>query len=278
MRLAGWLSCLGGGAALVLAVRLAQGVPGPWQAWIGTWAPLLLLVGVVMIVTGLGGLTYDAWPYIRERWGRLPIEFRSPIIRKGPPKPRPVLAPRGMWDFRRDGDRAMNTMTATLKRIVVAMQRSTKRVNRHAKRMNAAAAKPNPSVEKGYKLGKAAAADMTRHAKTMEGLEATYRTARIVMTENFLEWFKGYPAGTDLSAWATNLREIAETSRASVEGIGANRQAAQTLRNQNINQPFNQATERQIAVLTWFIEDIENTEKFCQESLGLLDDKGIKKP
>jgi hypothetical protein len=153
-------------------------------------------------------------------WDRLPVAFRSPVVRKHPPptKPQPASGPRGLWDFRRDADRAITTMTTILKKMAAEMNRSTKLNVKHARRM-ATAAQAAPSVEKSYKLASQTAADINRHAGVMEEFEAAYRKARVSMTQNYTDWFTGQGAGTDLNSWATALEGMAEVSTASKTSV-----------------------------------------------------------
>jgi hypothetical protein len=198
------------------------------------------------------------------------------VLKGRQPTSTPITAPRGMWDFRRDGDRASRKTNQILLEMGREVNRSTERTVANGKRMQDAAQR-NLSVEAAYKLGSEAARDIGRHAVAMERLEVPYREALSSMTRNYMDWFRGQAPGTDLSDWAKMLDEIAIISRGGVASISGYRDSVKGLRDQNTSQPMNMACDRLMQVLTRVVENIESTEKFCLESRAFLDEHGFKK-
>jgi hypothetical protein len=256
--------------ALIVGLVLAgAGIVAPFLAPI-VWAAAIWGVALLLI---LGSVV--KWSGLLDR---LPFELRSPLVKKRgrTPKPQPPVAPRGLWDYRRDADRAAALVNKTMEEMSVEMGRQTKRSTAHAKRMGTAA-KGSVSVERAYELAAKAAADINKHAAAMERLEANHRSASNAMAQNFSAWLAGTPAGTDLSSWMTALRQIAQASRAGCASTDGYRQSVVALRRQNINQPLNQACERLSDVLGKIIENIRGTEQFAESSLQLLEANDVKK-
>src|SRR6266699_1287857 len=233
------------------------------------WAVVLWTLAALLIFRSL-----LSWEPLRNG---LPWEFRSPIVQKRPViKPNPVvLGERGLWDFRRVGDRAMGEMNTLLLRLGREMDRGNKRVMAHAQRM-AAAAKRKPDVEESYKLSAKAGADIEKYAKTLQGVVDRYHKARVDMIQNYSDWFNGILAGTNLGDWPDTLRQIAASAKLAANSTEGWRQSVVELRNQNTSRPMNQACDRLSGVLAQLEQDINATEEFCKVSLLLFDSKGNK--
>lgn len=257
--------------ALVVGVTVAV-----IQAAAGVRNPLGLLLpalGVFVVVA----LVLEFWPWLRPRLARLlrVAMARSPIIveirvRRRPKDTFPE-GERGIWDFRRDGDRAMAAMSSLMQEMTVGTMKSSKEVARHARRMGKLVAGPFTS-EQMHKRGQKAGRDIERHAVAMEGLETRYREQRESMIQNYADWFHSQPGEGPVAAWRAELQTLAGVIAESVVANTAYLDSVKALRGQNFNQPMNRATNRLVAVLTRMVENLTATEQFCRNPGGGLRD------
>lgn len=220
---------------------------------------------VVVIADVFGSRIGSAFSVLAKK---SPVSVRVERRRRTPAVQLPP-GQRGLLDFRRDGERARDAATEILQRMGEEMDKYTKAVSRHTRRMEKAN-KGGPTVEHVYKLTEAYAKDIDSYAVRTERLEALFRVERVRMVENFHAWIAGQSPGTDISGMLDELREtgqITAGARGSVEGF---RQAVVDLRQQNVSQPVNRATDRLIAAVSNQIENLLAIETFCLNPTGPL--------
>jgi hypothetical protein len=171
-----------GGAGYVgaLLAFLWLAVPGTVYPWFGAG---ILLVSVVVLAEVLqpGRLRRVSSGALAR--SPITVEVRRRVRTAGPVLPE---GERGLWDFRRDGDRAMAAMTTIANEMSGAMDKQTKRMNRHSRRMGRAA-EHGVEVERAYALSESAAKDLNAHATRMEELEARLREQRVSMIQNYTD-------------------------------------------------------------------------------------------
>lgn len=198
---------------------------------------------------------------------RFPIAIRIERRRRVPRPANATPAERGLWDFRRDGERARDAMTAILGEQFKLDTQYSKMVERHTKRMVKANEKGS-AIEHVYELGQDYAKDVDSHTEKAERLEARFRTERIRMIDNFGAWIAGQPAETDMSGFIAELREMGTITTGARESVTGFRDTVRDLRKQNISQPVNAAMERLVAVLDRQIENLAAIEQFCLNPTG----------
>jgi hypothetical protein len=230
-------------------------------AWAGLQGPIYYVAVIVAAAILIPWLIWGRRP--RRAWAAFVAWLPFTIQRKrrqevvtGPP------GERGLWDFRRDGDRAMELMTALLLEMTASMEGHSKKLGRHGRRMDRQSRR-NPSVERAYKLSERSASDIERHAVTMDSLETRYREATADMIQNFKDWLGGQPSGTDLTVWKTALRAMGVGAKEGVTGTKAYKKAVQGLRAQNTSQPINRATDHLVVVLDRIIKDMDAAARFA---------------
>lgn len=251
--------------AVVVGVAVAV-----MQVLAGEEEPLRIMVPALLVFVVVA-LLLELWP--RYQWGsRIRNAFssvaaRSPIAIRIERRTRSASleGERGLWDFKRDGDRAMQEVTVVMGEMTRAMQRATKKTHRNARRFVKATAR-GVDMEKAYSLGEKSAKDINAHAAKMEKLEARFRKARTTMLENYTSWRQGQPSDADLGSWTAALAATAESAREAREGSESYRDSVMALRKQNVSRPINQATDRLVATLKRLIENILALENFSREA------------
>jgi hypothetical protein len=234
----------------------------------GTTKPLAVLVPALAAFL-IVALLVELWPRlhvgVRVHGAASWAMDRSPVlvdVRRRPSATVPPQGERGWLDFRRDGERAAKDVSVVVEEMTKAMERQSKQTNHHARRADRAARR-NYSAERIYRLTEAAAKDMNSHAARMEGLEQRYRTAQLGMIQNLTDLLRVQP-----DAELGDLTPVADVAAESRTTMRAYRDSVQGLRDQNISQPMNRATERLILVVEMFYEDVDTTERFFRQHGG----------
>ena len=241
------------------------------QVLAGVRKPLALLLpalGASIVVA----IIVELWPRLelsrRLHSALSALAARSPIEVRIQRRPAPVVreGERGLWDFRRDGERAMNAMNDILTEMAREIAKAGKRLQRHTRRMSRATAR-GVNMERGYELAEQAAKEIERHAARMERSEVRYREQTGTMIRNFADWLQSDPDNAQVREWLMLLQGMADAAAEGRQGIEGYRESVRDLRNQNVSRPLNRATDRLIAVLTKVIEDVAATETFGRDPL-----------
>jgi hypothetical protein len=247
---------------ITVIIQVIAGVERPLRLLIPA-----LVVFVIVAVFLEWGPRLRIGSRLREAWGRAAAHLPYTVTIR---RRHPVMVPEGepgLWDFRRDAERAMIAMTATSQEMGQSIERAGKRVGVHTRRM-VKAAQRRIGVEGVYKLAEASAKDINDHAVKMEELEGRFREQEASMAKNFTDWLRGNPDPEQVTATVAELQGLADVVAEARDATAAYRTSVQENRKQNTARPLNQATDRLSAVLTRVIEDYSLTEQFLRNPLG----------
>jgi len=258
---------------LVLAVVLALlGVAAPVLGWVTPETGRWLLVAAMGLV--VAEVIYSARGRIRGAGASLaatlPVEFRSPVVRKHSAPPiEDAPAPLGFLDFEAVAVAAMQRMTKTLGAIARETVAMGKTFVRYTPRFEKAV---SWSSEAKQALGREAGAKVEAHAQHMERLEVDLRQGIDEMATNYLERIRFAPGAAvgEVRPSIAGMRDATAASRPSTAGM---RDAAINLRNQNVQQAMNRATDRLIDVLGRLISDFDAVTRFATTALTMIDEK-----
>jgi hypothetical protein len=239
------------------------------QTLAGVTKPLHILVPALLTFVVVGILV-EVWPFLhlRDRGRRAvaALAAHSPITIQRRQRPIETVIPegaRGLWDFRRDGERAMKQLAAIAQEMARSMTKNTKQLQRHTRRLTRAGRR-GVDVEGFYALTEAVARDMNRHATIMDNLEARQRRQSSLLIENYRDFLRAHPPEEFVTQVKTELSTVADSLPSAIEATQGYRTSVQESRQQNINQPTNQATDRLVGIITRILENYATTEQFCR--------------
>lgn len=236
------------------------------------WAAVMVGSGL-LIARGVVALVLIVLRPLLERAGvalaRLPIEFRSPIVRRPSEAPGEAAAAPGFLDFEAVAVKEMERMTKTLGLINKETVSIGNVMGRYTPRFVQAT---TWSASAKQALGREAGSKMDNHVRRMDGHEVSLRAGIEPMTTNYLERIRYADADAvaELRPTIVGMREGAAEARPSISGM---RDATITLRRQNVQQSINQAMDRLDDVLGRLISDFDAVTRFTTDALQIIDDK-----
>jgi hypothetical protein len=258
----GWLLV----AALfgVLAVTLT------WLFVLGAFACFALGASVERELVGVrhGRVSW------RRLSDRLPVEIRSPIVRKpSVPKSAPPL---GLLDFNRVSRRAIGKMTVTVNQMskdLVAMNSET---TKSTARMDKVA---NQSNDVQIRETKRFARKLDEFADRLESREETLRKHGDPMTRNYLNRLAALPADAAavLAVERDDLSSLRENMIAACASTSGYRDAVARLRAMfggfGVEQSLNETIERLLRALDRLLEDYAGIVEFTNQGVTTINAK-----
>lgn len=287
MRLRNWLLAIVGKApmgtteALVLVAAGAVGIVSIYAVLLKPEDPDVIraiwIIGMIasaaLLVRGLFELLLPVLRVLNDfRRGfldALPIQFRSPVVRRPRESSDDEPGELGFLDFEARADAAMRESSRTLNAIANEIQALGKTVRRFSPRFaNAAGMSPKSKLS----LGRDSGSKMDAHARRLEVLQAAYRPQVEEMASNYLERLRSAPAASLMGVRdsISRLRDAAAEARPSAVEI---REAVQLVRRQSVQQLINRATDRLDTVQGRLISDIDSVTRFTTDALRVIDDK-----
>jgi hypothetical protein len=259
------------GAALLATLPL-QPKPGEAGLLHVLWA--MVLVGAsLLVVRGLLALVLAALAPLRAHTrgalDRLPVEIRSPIVRKRFPSLDALAAeaPLGFLDYEQATFRAMANVTRTLD----LLSQDTAKIGRLMEKYTPRFLKARDfSTDDKVKLSKEMARALYPFARRMEAREAALRAGIEQMATNYLERFKtlGVSDLERLRPGIVQMRTITAESRESIAGY---REALITNRAIGVQQALNAVVDRLVAAATETVSDFDRTTRFTNDALQVID-------
>jgi hypothetical protein len=261
------------GGAVVLTVILGALIPeppDPLALWLLWWAVVaasaaLFLRGLVGIFGVAGERVAGAWLVARER---LPVEFRSPVIRK--PRATVPDPPRGFLDFEKAALRATNRMSKILQEMTRDNSAMTATLNHYTPRFEAAT---EASIDRRLGLSREFASKLHRHARKTEAQEVDLRHEGEEMATNYLKRIEWFPPEKDLTELRGHLAQLRETTTESRTSASGYRAAVVDMRKINIEASVNAAADRLVAALTNVVSDFDRTVRFTTDALKMIDSR-----
>lgn len=235
---------------------------------------------VAALLWTIGGLwlvgAFLTWEPVKERLAtvryeladRLPFYVRSPIVRKRKEEP-DEPAELGFLDFEAIAVDALKKMTKRL----VSINNETRSLGKTFVRYAPRFVQANTWTSEARRaLGREAGGKMDRDARRLEADQVALRALIDVMSKNYLERIKYAPAEAlaQIRPSIVGMRDATAGSRPSVVGL---RDSTIGVRNQNVQQGINAATDRLIDVLGRLISDFDSVTRFTTEALRLIDEK-----
>lgn len=236
----------------------------------------LLAIALWSVAAIWGLVAFVTWPPIKDRMANVlqrvadasPVVVRSPFVRKR----REVIpddTPLGFVDFEEAAILAMKRSTSALGEIskeTVALGRT---LTRSTPRVQGSI---GSSPETKRRVFQEIGTKIDSHARRMEERQAIYRAQLTAMSTNYLNRLEYLPASgaAEIRPSIVGMRDAVAEARPSTVGY---RDATIGLRNQNVQQAVNRATDRLIEVLGRIVSDLDTVTRFTTSALRVIDAK-----
>jgi hypothetical protein len=236
--------------------------------WLPWWAWLIIALAFALVLLFEGAY--------REIW-------RVQTLAGTAPEEEPLSTAaieKGVLDFIPDAMEAMVDFTKHLTRVAKSTREIGAKLRRHTKRIQQVAADPIRTRERAAN----AANDMNKHAAILEANAPVMRSCARMFGESYIAYFQvvddaAIAAGrTKIIDFRRQIAALMKVTRDSREqGVQSYRDSVRGLRQKNLSQALNQASDRLRTALDEIVAIMKEVESSCGEMLRSIDKRLAEK-